>query len=134
MATYLVVHGGWGGGWEWSAVARGLTSLGHEVHTPSLTGLGDRAHLATPAVCLTTHVEDIVAILVTFELDDVVLAGQSYGGMVVTGVVDRVPDRVGRLVYLDAFVPDHGVSCNQLCGPRFTERIRSIAAERGDGW
>lgn len=134
MATFVIVHGGWGGGWEWHGVARRLASLGHEVHTPSLTGLGDRAHLATRTVGLATHVEDVVAVLTTYELTDVRLVGQSYGGMVVTGVVDRVPDRVGRVVYLDAFVPDHGVSCNDLCGPEWTARMHDLASLQGDGW
>lgn len=134
MATYVIIHGGWGGGWEWHGVARLLRSLGHEVHTPSLTGLGDRAHLATPTVGLATHVEDVVSTLSTYELEDVLLVGQSYGGIVVTGALDRAPDRTRRLVYLDAFVPGHGISCNDLCGPGWTRRVRELAAQDGDGW
>lgn len=134
MTTFVIVHGGWGGGWEWRWVAQRLTTLGHEVVTPTLTGLGDRVHLAGPQVGLALHVEDVVATLRTLDPTEVVLVGQSYGGMVVTGVVDRVPERVRRLVYLDAFVPDDGVSCNDLCGPEWTQRVRALADDRGDGW
>ena len=134
MATFVLVHGGWGGGWEWRSVADRLRAAGHDVHTPTLTGLGDRAHLATRDVGLATHVRDVVATIVTLDLGEVVLAGQSYGGMVVTGVVDRIPERIRRVVYLDAFVPTDGVSCNALCGPRWTARIRELADAEGDGW
>lgn len=134
MTTFVIVHGGWGGGWEWGAVARSLRTGGHEVHTPTLTGLGDRAHLASPDIGLATHVQDVVAVLEAWNLRDVVLVGQSYGGMVVTGVVDRVPDRLRRLVYVDAFVPFDGQSCNELCGDVWTVRMRQLADEQGDGW
>jgi pimeloyl-ACP methyl ester carboxylesterase len=134
MATFVLVHGGWGGGWEWRSVAEHLRASGHDVHTPTLTGLGDRAHLATPDVGLATHVRDVVATIATLDLRDVVLAGQSYGGMVVTGVVDDVPERIARLVYVDAFVPTNGVSCNALCGPQWTARVRALADAEGDGW
>lgn len=134
MATFVLVHGGWGGGWEWARVANGLRDQGHEVHTPSLTGLGDRAHLASPEVGLATHVEDITATIETMDLHEVVLTGQSYGGMVVTGVVDRIPDRLRRVVYLDAFVPSDGQSCNDLCGPKWTAHVRRLADEEGAGW
>lgn len=134
MATYVIVHGGWGGGWEWQAVARGLAAEGHEVHCPTLTGLGERAHLASPAVGLSTHVQDVVAMLTALELRDLLLVGQSYGGMVVTGVVDRAPELIRRVVYLDAFVPVHGESCNDLCGAAFATRVRQLADEQGQGW
>jgi pimeloyl-ACP methyl ester carboxylesterase len=134
MATFVLVHGGWGGGWEWRSVADGLRSSGHDAFTPTLTGLGDRAHLAAPAVGLATHVQDVVATIEMLDLHDVILTGQSYGGMVVTGVVDRIPDRIQRLVYVDAFVPRHGQSCNDLCGPEFAARVRQLGEEQGDGW
>jgi pimeloyl-ACP methyl ester carboxylesterase len=134
MASLVIVHGGWGGGWEWRGVAEVLRTLGHAVETPTLTGLGDRAHLATSEIGLATHVQDVVATLETLDLQDVVLVGQSYGGMVVTGVIDRVPERVRQLIYLDAFVPPDGVSCNELCGEAWTARMRELATERGEGW
>lgn len=134
MATFVIVHGGWGGGWEWDAVARGIRAQGHDVHTPTLTGLGERAHLGRPDVGLATHVQDVVAVLESWDLQDVILVGQSYGGMVITGVVDRVPGRLRHLVYVDAFVPFDGQSCNELCGPAWTARMRELADEYGDGW
>jgi pimeloyl-ACP methyl ester carboxylesterase len=134
MATFVLVHGGWGGGWEWERVAGHLRTAGHHVHTPTLTGLGDRAHLASREVGLATHVRDVVATIVTLDLDDAILVGQSYGGMVVTGAVDHVPARIRRLVYLDAFVPTDGISCNTLCGPEWTARMRALADSEGNGW
>lgn len=134
MATFVIVHGGWGGGWEWAAVGRGLRENGHEVHTPTLTGLGERAHLARRDVGLATHVQDVVALLDSWDLREVVLVGQSYGGMVVTGVVDSRPERLQRVVYIDAFVPFDGQSCNELCGEAWTTRMRWLADEHGDGW
>jgi pimeloyl-ACP methyl ester carboxylesterase len=108
MATFLLVHGAWHGGWCWRHVAAALRGAGHEVYAPSLTGLGERRHLASRAIDLDTHVQDIVSILEMEDLPQVVLVGHSYGGMVVTGVADRQPQRIRRLVYLDAFVPEDG--------------------------
>ena len=108
MATFVLVHGAWHGGWKWRFVAPILRRAGHEVYAPSLTGLGDRAHLATPRIDLEVHVQDVVALLETEDLRGVVLVGHSYGGMVVTGVAVRAPERIRRVVYLDAFVPENG--------------------------
>ena len=102
MATFVLVHGAWGGGWEWRWVSAGLRAAGHEVFAPTLTGLGDRAHLISPEVGLSTHIEDVRAVLRIEDIHDVVLCGQSSGGMVVTGVADREPERIAHLVYLDA--------------------------------
>src|SRR6516162_6725643 len=102
MATYVLVHGGGHGGWCYGRVARLLRAEGHDVYTPTLTGLGERAHLLDDRVDLHRHVEDVVAVLQFEDLRDVVLVGHSYGGMVITGVADRTADRVGRLVFLDA--------------------------------
>jgi len=109
-STYVLVHGAWHGGWCWKKVAPALRAAGHVVYTPTLTGLGERAHLANPAIDLATHVADVVNLLEAEELDKVVLVGHSYGGMVVTGVADRAADRIGRLVYLDAANPKDGQS------------------------
>nr|WP_238589876.1 alpha/beta fold hydrolase [Pseudonocardia sp. AL041005-10] len=108
MSTVVLLHGAWHGGWAWQRVVPGLRAAGHDVHTPTLTGLSDRAHLLTPQVGLSTHVQDVVALLEAHDARDVVLVGHSYAGQVVTGVADRVPDRVARRVYLDAFVGDDG--------------------------
>ena len=108
MATFVIVHGGFGGGWEWRPVAKLLTSRGHEVFTPTLTGLGERAHLLGPGVDLDTHIADVLGVLIAEQLERVVLCGQSYGGMVVTGAADRRPDLLSRLIYVDAMVPEDG--------------------------
>jgi pimeloyl-ACP methyl ester carboxylesterase len=106
--TFVLVHGAWHGGWKWRYVAPILRRAGHEVFAPTLTGLGERAHLAGPSIDLDSHVQDVVAVLETEDLREVVLVGHSYGGMVITGVAERCAGRLRRLVYLDAFVPESG--------------------------
>src|SRR5689334_3726189 len=117
MATYVLVHGGGHGGWCYEPVARLLRAEGHEVYTPTLTGLGERAHLLGRDVDVDLHIRDVVAVLHYEELRDVILVGHSYGGMVITGVADRAADRVGRLVYLDAANPVNGQSLVDVAGP-----------------
>ena len=114
--TCVLVHGAWGGGWDWKHVDQLLTADGHKVYRPTLTGQGERSHLATTNIDLDTHIQDIVNVILWEDLHDVVLLGHSYGGMVITGVADRVPDRIRRLVYLDAFVPTNGESANRIHG------------------
>jgi len=116
MATYLICHGAWSAGWAWKRVRPLLRAAGHEVFTPSYTGLGERAHLAHALVGLETHVLDTLAVIRFEDLRDIILVGHSYGGMVATGVADRAPDLIRRLVYLDAFVPNSGQSLNDLTG------------------
>lgn len=116
MTNYVLVHGAWGGAHTWRTVRPLLWAAGHPVFTPSLTGIGERAHLTSPQVSLTTHVDDVVAMIHFEGLDEIVLLGFSYGGMVVTGVLDRVADHVRELVYLDAFVPADGQSAYDLNG------------------
>jgi len=117
MATYVLVHGGGHGGWCYQRVARLLRSAGHDVYTPTLTGLGERSHLLSSRIDLDLHITDVVALLHYEDLHDVVLVGHSYGGMVITGVADRAADRVGRLVYLDAANPVNGQSLLDVAGP-----------------
>src|SRR6266511_99152 len=107
-STYVFVHGAWGGSWDWRQVDSLLTRRGHRVYRPQLTGLGERVHLASADVGLATHIDDVVNTILWEDLRDVVLVGHSYGGMVITGVADRIPDRIRRLVYLDALLPDSG--------------------------
>lgn len=114
--TFVIVHGAWGGGWAFREVERLLRADGHQIHRPTLTGQGERVHLASPAVGLDTHVEDIVNVILFEDLHDVVLVGHSYGGMVITGVMDRIPERLRQVVFLDAAVPDDGESMNALNG------------------
>jgi len=108
LATYVLVHGGEHGGWCWRKVAKRLRAAGHDVATPTLTGLGERIHLMSPAVDLAMHVTDVANTLIFDDLRDVILVGHSYGGMVITGAADRAIDRVGQLVYLDAAHPRNG--------------------------
>lgn len=116
MACFVLVHGGWRGAFSFRHVRRDLQRAGHEVFTPSLTGLGDKVHLASPQVTLSTHVQDVVNLFLYEDLRDVVLLGYSYGGAVVTASLDHVHDRVRELVYLDAFVPEDGQTVADLVG------------------
>lgn len=110
----MLVHGGGHGGWCYQPVARLLRAEGHEVYTPTLTGLGERSHLLTAEVDLSLHIADVVNVLHYEDLTDVILVGHSYGGMVITGVADRVPLRIGQLVYLDGAIPANGESLAEM--------------------
>lgn len=117
MRTYVLVHGGGHGGWCYQPVARIIRSRGHEVYTPTLTGLGEREHLLSADVDLDMHITDVVKVLQFEDLRDVILVGHSYGGMVITGVADRATDRIGHLVYLDAATPKNGQALVDVSGP-----------------
>lgn len=112
--TIVIVHGAWGGAWAFKKVEALLRDKGFQVYRPQLTGQGDRVHLARPDIGLNTHIEDVVNTILYEDLHDIILVGHSYGGMVITGVADRVPDRIKRLVYLDALVPNDGDSVRSL--------------------
>ncbi len=114
--TFVIVHGATAGGWEWKKVGEFLTADGHTVYRPTLTGLGERVHLSTPEVDLETHINDVVNTILFEDLHDIILVGHSYGGMVITGVMDRVPDRIRHVIFLDAAVPDDGMSLYDLFG------------------
>jgi pimeloyl-ACP methyl ester carboxylesterase len=130
-ATFVLVHGAWHGGWGWKKVAERLRAIGHDVFTPTLTGLGERAHLLAPDIDLTTHIEDVLGVLEYEDLVNVVLVGHSYGGMVIAGVADRAPSRIATLVYLDAFFPETGKALRDyLPGDALDEMVSS----QGDGW
>jgi len=116
MTTYVLVHGAWSGAHGFRRVRPLLQAAGHDVFTPSLTGIGERVHLASPQVTLTTHVRDVVNLILYEDLTGIVLVGFSYGGFVVTGTIEHVADRVRHLVYLDAFVPDDGDNVWALVG------------------
>jgi pimeloyl-ACP methyl ester carboxylesterase len=120
MATYVLVHGGGHGGWCYQRVARLLRAAGHEVYAPTLTGLGERAHLLSPRVDLDMHIRDVAAVMEYEDLREVILTGHSYGGMVITGAADRAADRVSRLVYLDAANPKDGQSLVDVSGGYIT--------------
>lgn len=104
----VLLHGGWQGGWVWKKLTPYLVAEGHSVYTPTLTGLGDRAHLAHVEVNLETHIQDVLAFLEMEDLHDVVLVGHSYGGFIISAVAERAGDRLHSLVYLDGFVPENG--------------------------
>lgn len=110
MACFVLVHGAWHGGWCWRDVRAILRDNGHDVHTPTLTGLGERSHLMSPEIDMNTHILDVVNLIEWEELDDVILVGHSYGGNVITGVADRIKNRLRHVVYLDAFLPEDGDS------------------------
>ena len=134
MATVLIAHGAWGGGWAWRRLRAPLGDAGHELFTPTCTGLGDRSHLASPSIDLETHISDVAAVFAFEDLRDVILVGHSYGGMVATGVADRVPERIAEIVYLDAFVPRDGESVLDFHGPELAAELRERARLGGDGW
>ncbi len=133
MTAIVLVHGAWHGGWCWRRVAQRLQAAGHEVYAPSLTGLGDRAHLLSPSISLTTHITDIVNIISSRDLENVVLCGHSYGGLVISAVADQLPERVAALVYLDALVPEHGQSMFDTIPVAIADGFRAQAAA-GDGF
>jgi len=116
--VYVIVHGAWGGSWAFKKVDSLLTKNGSIVYRPSLTGQGERVHLATKEVGLSTHINDVVNLILYEDLHDVILVGHSYGGMVVTGVADSLTSRIKKLVYLDAFVPENGENMLIASGSR----------------
>jgi pimeloyl-ACP methyl ester carboxylesterase len=134
MSIFLLVPGAWLGGWCWRYVASDLRAAGHTVIPATLTGLGERAHLLSRDIDLGTHISDIVGLFEYRDLHDVVLVGHSYGGTVITEVAERVPDRVRRLVYLDASVPRDGESNDDVIGPTMAAQLRASAMSDGDGW
>ena len=114
--TFVIIHGATAGGWEWKPVGRFLTGDGHTVYRPTLTGLGERCHLSSPEIGLDTHIEDVVNLILFEDLHDIVLCAHSYGGMVATGVMNRIPERIHSVIFLDAFVPEDGESLHDITG------------------
>jgi pimeloyl-ACP methyl ester carboxylesterase len=131
MTQIVMVAAAWHGGWALAPIARQLRARGHEVFTPTLTGLGERSHLARDAINLDTHIEDVVNVLRYEQLNDIVLCAHSYAGFVITGVADRLPERIASLVYIDAFVPRDGESWWDLAGDRY--RQLALDRSRADG-
>ena len=132
MATIVMVASAWHGGWALAPIARELRARGHEVFTPTLTGLGERSHLARVGINLETHIEDVANVVLFERLNEIVLCGHSYAGMVITGVADRLPERIATLLYVDAFVPRDGESWWELAGDRY--RQRAIDGFKADGF
>jgi len=131
--TFVLVHGAWHGGWAWKKVRALLGAAGHQVFTPTLTGLGERRHLATRDIDLDTHVRDILGVLEYEDLQQVVLVGHSYAGMVVSAVAAEDSRRLARLVYLDAFLPENGRALIDYV-PKMVASYEEAVVTRGDGW
>jgi pimeloyl-ACP methyl ester carboxylesterase len=134
MATFVLVHGAWHGSWCWKRVRRALQGEGHDVFTPTLTGVGERSHLLSRQVNLETHILDVENLIRWEELSDVVLCGHSYGGCVISGVADRVPDRIRALVYLDAFVLEAGENLAKHVPEAQYKQLLEGAKTVGEGW
>ncbi|MBO3095294.1 alpha/beta hydrolase [Cellulomonas dongxiuzhuiae] len=132
--TYVLVPGFWLGAWVWRTVADALRAHGHVVHAVDLTGMGERADLATPETDLTTHVDDVVRVLEEHDLHDVVLVGHSYGALVTTGAADRVPERVARLVYVDSGPLPDGTAQADFDGPDARAANERLVQADGAGW
>jgi pimeloyl-ACP methyl ester carboxylesterase len=133
MTDYVLIHGAWHGSWCWTRVRGLLAAKAHRVFTPTLTGVGERAHLLSRDVDLDTHVADIANLMIWEDLHDIVLVGHSYGGVVARHVADRMPERIRSLVYLDAFVPDNGKALFDYL-PDNGQSFREMALTKGDGW
>jgi pimeloyl-ACP methyl ester carboxylesterase len=132
--TYVLIHPAWFGGWCWKKLSPLLRAQGHEVFAPTLTGLGERAHLARPEVGLEIHVRDITNVIEYEDLHNVILVGNSSGGMVITGVADHMPERIARLVFLDAFVPMDGQSMLDVIPPDRRPALEAFVQKEGSGW
>jgi pimeloyl-ACP methyl ester carboxylesterase len=131
--TFVLVHGVWHGGWCWSRVAEKLRARGHRVTTPTHTGLGERSHLLSSSITMDTFVEDIVGHLTWEKLEDVVLVGHSFGGAPITGVADRVPERIAMLIYLDAAIMEDGETWFGLLPPDIAASRQKAAEESSGG-
>jgi pimeloyl-ACP methyl ester carboxylesterase len=134
VPTFVLVHGAWHGSWCWQRVRKALLAQGHDVFTPTLTGVGERSHLTSPQVTLDTHIADVVNLVRWEELDDIVLCGHSYGGCVVTGAADRLTDRLRALVYLDAFILEDGQGLHDVVPQALRDAQVQAANATGQGW
>jgi len=131
--TIVFVHGAWGGGWDYRNLETMLEKRGHYVHRVTLTGQGERAHLLSADINLDTHIMDVVNVLKYDDLENVILVGHSYGGMVITGVAHRVPGKIRRLVYIDAWLPENGESAFSFISAEEKARYLKLADEQGNG-
>jgi pimeloyl-ACP methyl ester carboxylesterase len=134
MADIVLVHGRFLGGWCWRRVTSRLRASGHEVYSPTLTGSGDRQHQMNPRVGLEDHVQDLAQLIEFENLNDVLLVGHGFGGLVISGLADRLPDRLRHLVYLDGWVGQNGQSYLDLVGDQEAQRLRQIVSDHGEGW
>jgi pimeloyl-ACP methyl ester carboxylesterase len=131
--TFLVAHGAWSAGWAWRKMHPLLSVAGNRLISPTYTGVGEREHLASPSNDLETHIQDILSVIKYEDLQNVILIGHSYGGMVATGVADRASERIAHLIYLDAFVPRNGEALIDLVPPQARQQMQE-RVKAGDGW
>ena len=124
--VYVLVHGAWGGGWDWKHMDQLLTSDGNTVYRVTLSGMGEHSNFSSTNIDLDTHIQDVVNVILWEDLHDVVLVGHSYGGMVITGVADRIPDRIRHVFYLDALLPENGES-EETSRPHRTNQMKMPA-------
>ena len=134
MTTYVLVGGAWLGGWAWREVGRRLRAAGHDAYPVTLTGLGERVHLATPETDLDTHITDVVNLISYEDLRDVVLVGHSYSGIVVEGAADRVAERIATVVYVDSAPLGDGMAHLDFYPPPLRAAVEAAVAGAGDGW
>lgn len=134
MAIYVILAGATAAGWYMRPVASRLQKAGHDVFTPTYTGLGERSHLLNPDIDLETHILDVLQVFNYEALNDVILVGKSYSGMVITGVADRIPEKIRHLVYLDAAVPEAGQSLVDLLDPATAAMVAEVVQTYGEGW
>lgn len=132
--TVIFVHGTWGGGWDYKHLAEKLVTRGYDVYRPSLTGLGERRHLSNPSINLDTHISDIVNLIRSENLSKVILVGHSYGGMVISGVAEVIPEKLSHLLYMDALLPENGESMFSLMGEKQATYFREIAKAYEQPW
>lgn len=131
---FILIHGGWAGGWQWRTVVEELVVRGYSAIAPTLTGLGERVHLASPDIDINTYIKDIEHVFEYENLWDVILVGFSFSGMVATGVAEVIPERIRHIVYLDAFVPKDGQSLADIIGERIARHFFRFAEDYGEGW
>ena len=129
--TIVFVHGAWGGAWDYQIMEKLLEDKGHKVYRPTLTGQGERSHLLSPSINLDTHVMDILNVIKYEDLDNIILVGHSYGGMVISGVADKVPEKIKHIVYMEAFLPIDGENVLSLIGTEELEFYKKHAQENG---
>ena len=134
MTNFVLVHGTWGGGWQWRGVAERLRAKDNLVFTPTLTGLGEREHLVSRATNLDTHIADIAGVIRSEKLEDVVLVGTSYAGLVISGVADQMLDRIGTLIYLNAALPTNGKAMMDPLPAERRAAVKQLADAEGDGY
>jgi pimeloyl-ACP methyl ester carboxylesterase len=131
MANFVLVHGGWRGGWTWKRVARQLRDEGHDVYAPTLTGLADRNHLPHADINLSIHIQEIVSLVRLEELNNVILCGHCYAGMIISSLTDRISERISSLVYLNAWRPKDGDSIMTLSPDEYQPRCIKHAGHHG---